>query len=121
MELSEKAYGDYTILTIRGKLDWEGAEALDKELARHIDRGCLGIALVLDEVSFICSGGIGAMVANLNKIKRNRGELYIVTSSEYVNTMFEDLRFGLVLSGRLFGTFEQFSGSLRRGGGQGKA
>lgn len=112
MDLSVRQEKDYSVLSVSGKLDWEGAELLDKELDRLIAEGCRGIVLVLDSVSFICSGGIGAMVANLNKLKRMGGELYVVSSSDYVNTMFQDLRFGLVLSGRIYDSYERFSSQV---------
>jgi anti-anti-sigma factor len=66
----------------------------------------------LDEVTFICSGGIGALVYNLNKVKKMGGAMYIISSNEYVNYILETLKFDIVFDGFLFDSYEEFSNQI---------
>jgi anti-sigma B factor antagonist len=108
VELSITDINEFKIIKIAGKVDWENARLLDKEIQRIIDGGCSHIVFNLDEVTFICSGGIGALVYNLNKVKKMGGAMYIISSNEYVNYILETLKFDIVFDGFLFDSFEEF-------------
>jgi anti-anti-sigma factor len=109
MELSVTEKGKFKIVKVSGKVDWESARILDKEIDQVVEDGFCHIVFNLDEVTFICSGGIGALVYNLNKVKKMGGAIYIVSSNQYVNYIFETLKFDIVFDGYLFDTFENFS------------
>ncbi|MBD3344293.1 MAG: STAS domain-containing protein [Chitinivibrionales bacterium] len=109
MELSVKELGKFKIIKVAGRVDWENARLLDKEIHQIVDDGFCHIAFNLDEVTFICSGGIGALVYNLNKVKKMGGAIYIISSNEYVNYIFETLKFDIVFDGFLFDTHENFT------------
>lgn len=108
MELSITQVGVYKIMKVAGKVDWENARVLDHKIQEVIDSGVYHIVFNLDEVTFICSGGIGALVYNLNKVKMNKGAIYIISSNDYVNYIFETLKFDVVFDGLLFTSFEDF-------------
>ncbi|MBD3319670.1 MAG: anti-sigma factor antagonist [Chitinivibrionales bacterium] len=109
MELSVKEVGKVKIIKVAGRVDWENARLLDKEIHQVVEDGYCHIAFNLDEVTFICSGGIGALVYNLNKVKKMGGAIYIISSNEYVNYIFETLKFDIVFDGFLFDNHESFS------------
>lgn len=109
MELAITEVKGFKIIKISGKVDWENARLLDKEIQQLIDAGSSRIAFNLDEVTFICSGGIGALVYNLNKVKKMGGAMYIVSSNEYVNYILETLKFDIVFDGFLFDSQEEFT------------
>ncbi|MDG5814280.1 STAS domain-containing protein [Chitinispirillales bacterium ANBcel5] len=109
MELSITSIADFKVIKPVGRIDWENARVLDKEISAVIDDGFSQIVFNLEEVSFICSGGIGALVYNLNKVKKMGGGIYIISNSEYINFLFETLKFDIIFEGFLFKTFEQFS------------
>jgi anti-sigma B factor antagonist len=108
LELSISEINNFKIIKISGKVDWENARMLDKEIQQIIDGGCSRIAFNLDEVTFICSGGIGALVYNLNKVKKMGGAMYIISANEYVNYILETLKFDIVFDGFLFDSFDEF-------------
>mgnify|MGYP006299901005 CR=1 FL=1 len=108
MELSVTQVGIYKVIKVAGKIDWEHARVLDRKIREVIDSGVYHIVFNLDEVTFICSGGIGALVYNLNKVKANKGAIYVISSNDYVNYIFETLKFDLVFDGLLFSSFEDF-------------
>ncbi len=109
MELSVTDVKKYRIIKVSGRVDWESARLLDKEIHQIVDEGFCNIVFNLDEVTFICSGGIGALVYNLNKVKKMGGAIFIISSNEYVNYIFETLKFDIVFEGYLFSTYEQFA------------
>jgi anti-anti-sigma factor len=108
MEFSVTAVDKFKIIKVAGKVDWENARILDREIQRVVDEGNYQIVFNLDEVSFLCSGGIGALVYNLNRVRKNGGAIYIISSSDYVNYIFETLKFDVVFDGLLFDSFEKF-------------
>lgn len=109
MELAITEIKGFKIIKINGKVDWESARQLDKEIQQLIDNGNSRIVFNLDEVTFICSGGIGALVYNLNKVKKMGGAMYIISSNEYVNYILETLKFDIVFDGFLFDSYEEFA------------
>lgn len=112
MELSITDAGNFKIIKPSGRIDWEKARYLDQEIHRIINEGFYNIAFNLDEVTFICSGGIGALAYNLNKVRRKGGAIYIISSNDYINYIFESLKFNIVFEGYFFKSFEEFSSAL---------
>jgi anti-anti-sigma factor len=108
MELAITQAGKFKIIKISGKVDWDNARLLDKEIQQIVDDGFSHIVFNLDEVTFICSGGIGALVYNLNKVRKIGGAMYIISGNEYVNYILETLKFSFVFDGFLFSSFESF-------------
>jgi anti-anti-sigma factor len=112
LELKITDISGYKIINISGKVDWENARSLDREIQQIIDGGCSRIAFDLNDVSFICSGGIGALVYNLNKVKKMGGAMYIISANEYVNYILETLKFDIVFDGFLFASLEEFKNQI---------
>jgi anti-anti-sigma factor len=109
MELSVTDFGKFKVIKPSGRIDWENARNLDMEIHRIIDEGFYNIVFNLDEVTFICSGGIGALAYNLNKVKRKGGAIYIISANDYINYIFETLKFNIVFEGYYYKTFEEFT------------
>lgn len=112
MELSVTDIDKFKVVKPHGRIDWENARVLDKEIQQLIEQECYHLVFNLDDVTFICSGGIGALVYNLNKVKKKNGAIYIISSNEYINYIFETLKFDIVFEGYLYQTFEDFSGKV---------
>ncbi len=108
MEISVADIRKFKIVGLIGRLDWENARLLDQKVREMINEKCYHIVFNLDEVSFICSGGIGALVYNLNKVKKLGGAIYIISSNQYVNFIFETLKFDHVFNGYLYDTYDDF-------------
>lgn len=108
MELSVAQIDKFKIIKPSGRIDWENARLLDKEIQQIIEDGFSQIVFNLDDVTFICSGGIGALVYNLNKVRKMNGAIYIISSNEYINYIFETLKFDIVFEGYLYKSFDEF-------------
>ncbi len=112
VELSVTEIGKFKVVKPAGRIDWENARLLDKEIQQIIEMGSCHIVFNLDEVTFICSGGIGALVYNLNKVRKLNGAIFIISSNEYINYIFETLKFDIVFEGYLFKSFEEFASEI---------
>jgi anti-sigma B factor antagonist len=108
MKLSVTAIGKFKLIKLGGRIDWENARNLDKKIQNLVDSGHYHIVFNLDEVTFMCSGGIGALIYNLNKIRKNNGGIYLISSNHYIEYIFETLKFDIVFEGYLFKTFDEF-------------
>jgi anti-sigma B factor antagonist len=109
VDLSVTEIMNFKVVKPAGRIDWESARVLDKEIQQIIEGGFCHIAFNLDEVTFICSGGIGALVYNLNKVRKMGGAIYIISSNDYINYIFETLKFDVVFDGYLYKTYEEFA------------
>jgi len=112
MDYTVTEVGKYKVIKPSGRIDWESARMLDKEILRLIEEDYRYIVFNLDEVKFICSGGIGALVYNLNKLKKTDGALYIIADNDYITYVFETLKFDLIFEGCMFKNFEEFSAAV---------
>lgn len=73
-----------------------------------VDKGCSHIIFNLDEVTFLCSGGIGALIFNMKKLQEAGGDIFIVSSSDYIQFLFATIGFNIIFSGKIFKSFEDF-------------
>ncbi len=113
MEMSITQTDKFKIVKLSGKITWEDAQKLDFQVREIIEKEKVyHIVFNLDEVEFICSGGIGALIYNLNTVRKNDGGIYLISSGEYVNFIFETLKFDIVFSGYLFKTYEDFYSNI---------
>jgi len=109
MDFTVTEVGKFKVIKPSGRIDWESARLLDKEIQRLVDEKYCHIAFNLDEVTFICSGGIGALVYNLNKVTKMGGAIYIIADNEYISYIFETLKFDMIFAGYMYKTFDEFS------------
>ena len=108
MDFPVTEIGKYKIVKLFGKVDWTKARLLDQQITKIINQGFSHIVFNMDEISFICSGGIGAIVYNLNKVKKVNGAIYLISSNDYVNFLFQTLKFDIIFDGLLFNSFDGF-------------
>jgi len=116
MEFTVTEISNFMVIKPSGRVDWEGARLLDKEVQRLLDDGRLHIVFNLDEVTFICSGGIGALVYNRNKLVQKGGAVYVIADNEYISYIFEALKFDMIFEGYMYKTFDEFSAVVLYGG-----
>ena len=69
----------------------------------------------LNAVTYICSAGIGALVYNLNTVRQNNGAIYIISSNEYIEYMFQTLKFDMVFDGYIYPSIDEFKRRIIEG------
>jgi len=109
MEIKIKTIDSYKIITVQGIIDWENAKILDFKIKKIIDEGYNTLVIDLNEVRSICSGGIGAIVFNFTTIKKKDGIIYIISSNDYINYLFETLKLNIIFDGFIFKSVKEFS------------
>jgi anti-sigma B factor antagonist len=118
MDFTVTEISDFMVIKPVGRIDWESARLLDKEVQRLVGDGHVHIVFNLDDVSFICSAGIGALVYHRNKLEQLGGAAYIIADNEYITYIFEALNFKLIFEGYMYKTFDEFSAAVLDGGGK---
>ncbi len=114
MKLDITSKDKFKIVSISGKVDWESARLLDHKIKTIIEEGFYHIVFDLNNVKFICSGGIGALIYNLNKVKEMGGAIYLISSNEYVNYIFETLKFNIIFDKYIFDTYDAFEKKIMK-------
>ncbi len=112
MKLSTSTIDKFKIMKLSGRIDWENVHLLDSKIKGIIDEGFCHIVFDLNKLTFICSGGIGTLIYNFSIVKKLDGMIYFISSNEYVDFIFETLKFNMLFSGCLFGSFEDFEKSI---------
>ena len=88
--ISERRIGDVTILDLHGRLVLDEG---DTSCAEHIDllirQGRHRIILNLQDVSYIDSAGVGALVAKFVTLRKRGGDLKLLRLSERVRRVIK--------------------------------
>jgi anti-sigma B factor antagonist len=79
---------DAFVVSAAGELDLASREALDRELAGALDRGCRRLIVDLTGVTFIDSAAMGALVLNAKRLPDDGG-CVIVTDDPRILRVFE--------------------------------
>lgn len=108
-EISEK--NSVIIIDIEGKLNSETAEALINNVDALIEQGKLSILIDGEFLTFISSGGIGALLSSTNKIRKSGGTLAISSLNSEVESLLKTLRITELL--RIYPTKEEAIDSFK--------
>jgi anti-sigma B factor antagonist len=79
---------DAFVVSAAGELDLASREALDRELAGALDRGCRRLIVDLTGVTFIDSAAMGALVLNAKRLP-DGGGCVVVTDDPRILRVFE--------------------------------
>lgn len=109
MELRINSNGKVALFLVKGKVGWDNSRILDTQIHKMIEKGATHIVFNLDEVTFLCSGGIGALIYNMKKVQDHRGDIFIVSNSDYIQFLFNTIGFNVIFKDRIFESFEEFS------------
>ena len=108
MELRITSNDKIALFIVKGKIGWDNSRILDAQIHRMVDKGCSHVIFNLDEVTFLCSGGIGALMYNMKKVQGSGGDIFIVSTSDYIQFLFATIGFNIIFSGRIFKSFAEF-------------
>lgn len=112
MELRINSNAQIALFVVKGKIGWDNSRILDSQIHKMVEKGCTHIVFNLDEVTFLCSGGIGALIYNMKKVQETGGDIFVVSNSDYIQFLFATIGFNMIFSGKLFKTFEEFSDTI---------
>ncbi len=109
MEIRISNSNQIALFIVKGKITWENSRVLDTQINKVIENACTHIVFNLDDVTFLCSGGIGALIYNMKKVQDQGGDIFIVSQSDYIQYLFATIGFNIIFNGKIFHTFEEFS------------
>lgn len=93
MILETKEWGSLLLAYItEQEANLENADALKKELCTLIDNGNKRIALQFDEVTYVDSSFLGAMVSALKHAISNGGDIFLTGLSKDISNMLQLIR-----------------------------
>ncbi len=79
--------GNYQIFRLTGLLDAFSEPVLRKVVGKQIDEGPYHIILVLSQIDFIDSSGLGALVQLVKQAQNHKGSLQVVTNPRVTQTV----------------------------------
>ena len=109
MRFSIRRQKQYAFFTLADRIEWEDARQLDDAIKKLLAEKIFHIVFDLNEITYICSAGIGALVYNLNIVRQNGGAIYIISSNDYIEYMFQTLKFDMVFDGFIYPSMEEFT------------
>jgi len=116
MKLTIARSENTAVFQIGGKVGWENSRVLDREVREAIKSGSRFLVFDLDAVQFLSSGAIGVLVYHLRKLQGGMGDIFVVTSNNYVLYLFRTIGFHRVFEGKIFQTLDGVAQCLRARG-----
>ena len=89
MEINIKDEGQVCILNLQGRLDLASGTDLKNEIKKLFEEEKNLVHLNLQEVEFINSSGLGALVSIMKEIRLRKGRLTLSNLASYVKEIFE--------------------------------
>jgi anti-sigma B factor antagonist len=87
-ELTTRSDGTPTVVDLRGEIDVATADDLRAQIAELVKEGRYELILNLDQVTFMDSSGLGALVAGLRRVQHHGGHLELVCSQQRLLALF---------------------------------
>lgn len=88
LEIRDEQRGDVCLFDLSGEVDVYTAPKLKEHMVSVIESGCSKVVVVLDNVSFIDSSGLGVLVSALRRARERDGGVRIVCSRENILKIF---------------------------------
>ena len=112
MKLTIARIDDLSIFRIGGKVGWESSRLLDREVREAVESKTKYLVFDLDDIEFLSSGAIGVLVYHLRKLQGGNGDIFVLTSNQYVMYLFRTIGFHRVFDGKIFGAYEDLAAKL---------
>ncbi|MFC1504162.1 STAS domain-containing protein [Spirochaetota bacterium] len=89
MEIITRDREGIIIFDIKGEIDLYNAPEIKESIKQQIDQGHKKVIINLENVSYIDSSGIGALISSLSNLKKIGGGLKIINVYDSVRKVFE--------------------------------
>ncbi|HQF56167.1 MAG TPA: STAS domain-containing protein [Fibrobacteria bacterium] len=113
MKLTIARIDDLSIFRIGGKVGWESSRLLDREVRAAVESKTKYLVFDLDDIEFLSSGAIGVLVYHLRKLQGGNGDIFVLTSNQYVMYLFRTIGFHRVFEGKIFGAYPDLAAKLQ--------
>ena len=89
MDIKEKEQNGVVVLDIAGEIDLYNAPNIKSFILKKIEIQKVNVVINMQEVSYIDSSGIGALISSLSNLKKYQGSLKITNIHDSVKKVFE--------------------------------
>lgn len=94
IDIEVESAGDYTVLRPTGDLDVYTVGSLRDALGRMVDDDSPKVVVDLDQVPFMDSSGLGALMGGVRRLRESGGDLAIACTREQHLKLFTITGFG---------------------------
>ena len=108
MEYAMRSEGDVTIISCQGRVDAYSSPHFKEYLKDLIDKRHTRVIIAMEQVEFLDSSGLGALVACLRKAKEKKGDIKISGLTPEVRSIFDMTRVS-----RLFEIYPDTSSAMK--------
>lgn len=85
MDVKYEITEDILIARLSGELDHHSAAGIREDIDQAVEAfRALKLILLLDQITFMDSAGIGVVMGRYNKMKGRRGKLFLAGGGEYI-------------------------------------
>ncbi len=88
MELSIEKRGDFTVVSITGRLDTTTAPQLNNELEKVEGDGARSVVIDCENMDYISSSGLRVLLVHLKKLKGAGGKLLLSNIKDSIKEIF---------------------------------
>ena len=88
MEIIRSLTNDIPVLSVSGKIDAVTSKDLEEALIRLIEEDKKHLVVNMEKVEFLSSSGLRVLMASLNKLKHNDGDLQLAALQPFVKDVF---------------------------------
>ena len=116
MEIAISKKGDLHILAIKGKIRLQNWRIVNKHLETLLAKSPKCLVMDLNEVTLICSTGVGAILHNIEKFKERNCRLVIHSTAPVVQEIFQVFGCNGAVADTLFPDWDSLATRLRAQG-----
>jgi anti-sigma B factor antagonist len=107
---------EYAVVTLQGEVDAFTAPKLKQELIAQMERGIVRLAINLEEVSYLDSTGLGALISGMRRTREKNGALVLICPNDRIARIFD-----ITGLSRIFENYLTEEDALKRLRGEAKA
>jgi len=89
MEIRDREENGFVVLDISGEIDLYNAPEIKEFINKKIEEQKYNVVINFQEISYIDSSGIGALISTLSNLKKYQGTLKITNIHDSVKKVFE--------------------------------
>jgi len=89
LKIDERMVGDVVIMSVKGEIDLYNAPDVKDMISDYIEDDKVKLVMNLEQLSFIDSSGIGALISSLSNLQKENGALKLVNMHGSVRKVFD--------------------------------
>lgn len=89
MDVRENQEGEWTVLTVEGRVDGNTAPEMEAAIRQRIDRGITRMRLDLSGTAYLSSAGLRVLLGSLKTLRTASGDLQLRAPRENVREVLD--------------------------------